>query len=259
MFGKGKVAIVTGIGPGMGRSIALGFARHGVDVAIAARRKDRLEAVAADVRALGREPLVMPLDITDRAGCQKLVAAAEERFGGVDYLVQNGHDEGDWSPAHQADPERWRRVFEVNFFGALHLAQAAVPAMLKRGGGAMCFVNTGASIRVPPGMGAYSASKAALASLTRTMALELGPQKIRVNGIYLGATQGETLEKAAAHAGPAQGMTAEQYKERKPLEFALRAIPTPDECTGSVLYLCSDLSAPVTGHHIAVNGGQWIT
>lgn len=259
MFEQGKVAVVTGIGPGMGRSIALDFARQGVDVAIAARRAERLEAVAEEVRALGRHPLVMPLDITDQEGCRRLIASAAERFGGVDYLVQNGHDEGDWSPAHEADPDRWRRVFEVNFFGALHLAQAAVPAMRARGEGAMVFVNTGAAVKAPPGMGAYAASKAALASLVRSLALELGPMKIRVNGVYLGATTGETLDKAAANAAPAQGVTPEEWMARKPGEFALRAIPTPEECAGSVLYLCSDLARPVTGCHIAVNGGQWIS
>jgi NAD(P)-dependent dehydrogenase (short-subunit alcohol dehydrogenase family) len=259
MFESGMAAIVTGVGPGMGRSIALGFAREGVDVALAARRVERLEAVAREIRSLGREPLVMPLDITDGDGCRRLVAATAERFGGVDCLVQNGHDEGDWSPAHLADAERWRRVFEVNFFGALNLAQAAVPAMRARGGGAMVFVNSGAAIKAPPGMGAYAASKAALASLVRSMALELGPEKIRVNGVLLGATTGETLDKAAANAGPAQGVTPEEWIARKPAEFALRAIPTPEECAGSVLYLCSDLARPVTGHHVAVNGGQWIS
>jgi NAD(P)-dependent dehydrogenase (short-subunit alcohol dehydrogenase family) len=259
MFQPGKVAIITGIGPGMGRSIALGFARHGVEVAIAARREDRLDAVARELRALGREPLVMPLDITDRNGCGKLVAAAVKRFGGVDYLVQNGHDEGDWCLAHEANPDRWRRAFEVNFFGALNLAQEVVQTMRERGGGAMVFVNTGAAIRVPFGMGAYAASKAALASLVRSLALELGSLKIRVNGIYLGATTGETLDKAAEKAGAAQGLSAEEWMARKPAEFALRAIPAPDDCAGSVLYLCSDLAKPVTGHHVAVNGGQWVS
>jgi NAD(P)-dependent dehydrogenase (short-subunit alcohol dehydrogenase family) len=243
----------------MGRSIALGFARQGVEVAIAARRAQRLEAVAEEIRAFGVEPLLFPLDITDRDGCRSFISAAAERFGGVDFLVQNGHDEGDWCPAARADPDRWRRAFEVNFFGALHLAQAAVPHMSKRGGGAIVFVNSGAAIRVPPGMGAYSASKAALASLTRTMALELGPSQIRVNGVYLGAVQGETLAAASHKASAALGISAEEWLRRKPAEFALGAVPTPDDCAGAVVYLCSDLSKAVTGHHVAVNSGQWIS
>src|SRR3954471_11727178 len=123
LFGGRRVAIVTGIGPGMGRSIALGFAERGVDVALGARRVERLEAVADEIRALGREPLVHPIDITDRDACRALVDATAERFGGVDYLVQNGHHEGDWARVLDADADSWRQIFEVNFFGSLHLVQ----------------------------------------------------------------------------------------------------------------------------------------
>lgn len=261
MFGEGKVAIVTGIGPGMGRSIALGFASRGVDVALAARRKERLDAVADEVRALGREPLVYPLDITDRAGCQGLIAATAEKFGGVDFLIQNGHDEGDWTPAIQADPDRWRRAFEVNFFGALHLAQAAAPAMRERGGGAMVFVNSGGALhaaKVPVGMGSYSASKAALASLTRTLASELADWKIRVNGVYLGAVAGETVEAAARTSGAAEGITPEAWMQRMLAPFAVPVLPTPEQCAGTILYLCSELAAAMNGQNIPVNGGQWL-
>jgi NAD(P)-dependent dehydrogenase (short-subunit alcohol dehydrogenase family) len=167
MFGTAKVAVVSGVGPGMGRSIALGLARGGVDVVLAARRAERLEAVAAEVRALGREPLVVPTDITDRDACQRLVAAAEERFGGIDVLVQNGHHEGDWQRVVDADPDVWRGIFDVNLFGALHLVQAVVPVMGERGGGSIILVNSGAAVRTPATMGAYSTSKAALAAERR--------------------------------------------------------------------------------------------
>ena len=247
MFGEGKVAVVTGIGPGMGRSIAVGFARHGVDVVLAARRAERLDMVAADVRALGREPLVVPTDITDADACRALVAAAADRFGGVDYLVQNGHHEGDWARVMDADADSWRSIFEVNLYGALHLAQAAVPLMRERGGGAVVFVNSGAALRNPPTMGAYTASKAALATLVRTLALEVGEWKVRVNGIFLGPVQGENLDR------PHIDLAA------KAKEIPLGTIPTPDECAGSVLFFCSDLAAAVTGQHLSVNGGQWTT
>ena len=247
MFSEGKVAVVTGIGPGMGRSIAVGFARHGVDVVLAARRTDRLEAVAAEIRRLGRDPLAVPTDITDRDACRTLVANAVERFGGVDYLVQNGHHEGDWARVLDADPDSWRSIFEVNLFGALHLVQAAVPLMRDRGGGAVVLVNSGAALRNPPTMGAYATSKAALANLARTLAVEVGAWKIRVNGIFLGPVQGENLSRSGVDL------------EAKARELPLGTIPTPDECAGSVLFLCSDLALPVTGQHLSVNGGQWIT
>jgi NAD(P)-dependent dehydrogenase (short-subunit alcohol dehydrogenase family) len=258
MFGKGKVAVVTGIGPGMGRSIALAFARNGVDVAVGARRKERVDVVAAEIQALGRDVVALPTDLVNARSTAALIAAAEKRFGGVDFLVQNGHDEGDWGPAADADIGMWRRVFDVNVFGTLALVQACVPAMERRGGGAIVFISSGASIQAPPGMGAYAASKAALSSLTRSLALELGPKAIRVNEVVLGATAGETLNEASKKAAAMIGITAEEWMQRKPQEYALRAIPEPEDCAGSVMYLCSDLSKPVTGAHVPVNGGQWV-
>jgi NAD(P)-dependent dehydrogenase (short-subunit alcohol dehydrogenase family) len=259
MFGTAKVAVVSGVGPGMGRSIALGLARGGVDVVLAARRAERLEAVAAEVRALGREPMVVPTDITDREACHRLVAAAGQRFGGIDILVQNGHHEGDWQPVADADPDEWRRIFEVNLYGALHLVQAVVPVMRGRGAGSIILVNSGAAVRTPPAMGAYSTSKAALAALTRTLAVEAGRWQIRVNGVYLGPVLGENLTRLGAGAAAAAGTTVEEWLKVKATEMPLGFVPTPDQCAGAVLFLASELAAAVTGQHLSVNGGQWLT
>jgi NAD(P)-dependent dehydrogenase (short-subunit alcohol dehydrogenase family) len=129
MFDEGSVAVVTGAGPGMGRAIALGFARGGVDVVIASRRRERLEPIAEEVRALGREAVVVPADLSKPDDCRAVVDAAIERFGRLDHLVQNGHHAGDWARVADADPASWQEVFDVNFFGSLHLIQAAVPVM----------------------------------------------------------------------------------------------------------------------------------
>lgn len=259
LFSEGSVAIVTGIGPGMGRSIALGLARHGVRLTLGARRSDRLRAVADDVAAVGVEPLVVPVDITDPGACRALVAATQERFGGVDMLVQNGHHEGDWTPVMEADPDSWRRVFDVNLFGSLHLVQAAVPAMRQRGGGSVVLVNSGAAVRTPPTMGAYSTSKAALADLVRTLALEVGEWGVRVNGVFLGPVLGENLLRTGQEAAASAGISVERWLEAKANEIPLGFVPSPDQCAGTVLYLCSDLASPVTGQHVSVNGGQWTT
>jgi NAD(P)-dependent dehydrogenase (short-subunit alcohol dehydrogenase family) len=259
MFGAGKVAIVTGIGPGMGRSIAVGFAERGVDVALAARRVERLEDVAKEIRAIGREPLVAPTDITDRDACRSLVEQTVERFGGVDFLVQNGHHEGDWARVVDADADSWRSIFEVNLFGALHLVQSAVPHMRERGGGSIVLVNSGAALRTPPTMGSYSTSKSALAALARTLALEVGGWNIRVNGVFLGPVEGENLFRMGKGAASNAGVAFEQWVAQKAAEMPLGFIPTADQCAGTVLFLCSDLAQVVTGQHISVNGGQWIT
>jgi NAD(P)-dependent dehydrogenase (short-subunit alcohol dehydrogenase family) len=259
LFATGRVALVTGIGPGMGRSIALAFARAGVDVVLAARRAERLEAVAAEIRALGREPLVVPTDITDPDACRRLVAAAVERFGGIDVLIQNGHHEGDWTPVVDADPESWREIFEVNLFGALHLVQAVVPVMRARGGGSVILVNSGAAVRTPVSMGAYSTSKSALAALARTLALEVGRWGIRVNGVFLGPVLGENLERMGSGAAAAAGSSLDEWLKTKATEMPLGLVPSADQCAGTVLFLASDLASVVTGQHVAVNGGQWLT
>ncbi len=249
--------MITGVGPGMGRSIARGFAQHGVDVVIGARRIDRLEAIAQEIRDIGRDPLVVQVDLVDREGCFGLIESAVERFGGVDFLVQNGHHEGDWSPVAEANPDDWRAVMEVNLFGALHLLQAVSPVMHSRGGGSVVLVNSGAAVRFPVNMAAYSASKSALAALVRTAALELGSQGIRVNGVYLGPVEGETMRGWGATAASESGTSLDAWLDEKAREIPLGRIPTPDDCAGSVLFFCSDLAAPVTGQHLSVNGGQW--
>jgi NAD(P)-dependent dehydrogenase (short-subunit alcohol dehydrogenase family) len=256
LFEEGAVAVITGAGPGMGRAIALGFAEHGVDVVLASRRRERLETIARDVRNTGREALVVVADLAKADDCHRIVEQAMSRFGRLDHLVQNGHHPGDWVQVVDADPEVWHQVFEVNLFGALHLLQAAVPVMAE--GSSVVLVNSGAALRNPPSMGAYSASKAALASLVRTAALELGP-KVRVNGVFLGPVTGESLDAGAAATAEAQGVTEEEFFRQRAQELPIRQIPSPEQCAGAVLFFASGLASPVTGQHLAVNGGQWVS
>jgi NAD(P)-dependent dehydrogenase (short-subunit alcohol dehydrogenase family) len=253
---EGQVAIVTGIGPGMGRSIALALAREGADLVLAARRPERCEAVAEEVRDLGRIALVMPTDIADAGQCDELVDATVERFGGLDVFVQNGHHPGDWSPAVDADLDSWHEIMEINFFGALKLVQRVVPVMAARGGGRVVLVNSGAMISNPATMGAYSASKAALGSLVRTLSNEVATKGVLVNGVTLGPVQGENYSRFVP------GDTDEEKNavvDERGRALPLGHIPTPDECAGAVLFFASDLAAPITGQHLAVNGGQWVS
>ena len=256
MYTEGAVAIVTGAGPGMGAAIAYGFARHGVKVVLAARRLDRLEAVAEQVRALGSEAHVVVADLAQQDDCRDVVDQAMDRFGRVDHLVQNGHHPGDWSRVVDADPDSWRQIMDVNFFGAVHLLQSADAVMTE--GSSVVLVNSGAAFRNPPTMGAYSASKAAMASLVRTSAVEMGP-KVRVNGVYLGPVTGESLDNGAKLSAEGQGITEEEWLRQRAEQLPIGQIPTPEQCAGSVLFLCSDMATPVTGQHLSVNGGQWVT
>ncbi len=253
-----KVAIVTGIGPGMGRSIALLFARQGAEIVLAARRANSLEAVAKEICAIGHEPLVVPTDIADEAQCDALVDAALARFGGVDVFVQNGHHAGDWKPVTGAAIGDWRQVMDVNFFAALKLSQRVIPSMAARGGGRIVLVNSGAALRNPATMGAYAASKSALASLARTLANEVGHSGILVNSLTLGPVAGDNQAQFIA-AGDVGEQERQRLLDEKGKALPLGHIPTPDECAGAVLFLASPLAAAITGQNLVVNGGQWVT
>lgn len=257
MLLEDKVAIVTGVGPGLGRDIALLFAREGAQLVIAARNAERLAKIAAEAEGFGREVLTRPTDLSDRASCRALVDAALERHGRVDVLVQNGHYDGDYKLVTDSDPQDWRDIMEVNLFGALHLVQAVAPSMRARGDGRIVLVNSGASTDPPPTLGAYAASKAALASLVRTIAVELGPDGIRANGIQLGPMVGENLQGYLEDLARAAGRSYEEERALYEQQFALRQTPTTEECAGTALFLASDLARPITGQSIAVNGGKW--
>jgi len=254
-----KIAVVTGVGPGMGRSIVHLFAREGASLALGARNEERLQSIAREAEALDRSVITLPTDLTNRDSCRRIVQAAIDRFGGVDILVQNGADIGDFVAAEDADPNRWREIMEANFFGALHLVQAVVPSMKQRGKGRLIFVNSGAGIDPAPLFGGYGASKAALASLVRSLATELGPFGIRANGVHLGPVNEDHYQRWAEDEAHKAGLSVAQWTNDFVKIFPLRYVPPPEECAGTVLFLASDLSCPITGQAICVNAGRFGT
>jgi len=259
MLLKDKVAIITGIGPGMGRAIALAFAREGASLAIGARTEDRLRAIAKEAEAFGHPVIAMPTDLADEQSCHQIVQAAIERFGGVDILVQNGADGGDFKSVMDAKPDRWHRIMEVNFFGSVYLVQAAVPSMKERGEGRIILINSGAGVDPMPNFGGYGASKAALASLVRSLATELGQFGIRANGVHLGPVAEEHHRQWQVIQARKTGISVEEFSKQFTAIFPLRYVPSPEECAGTVLFLASDMSRPVTGQAFFVNCGRFGT
>ncbi|HEY4377205.1 MAG TPA: SDR family NAD(P)-dependent oxidoreductase, partial [Acidimicrobiales bacterium] len=192
MLLDGKVAIVSGIGPGMGRDISLAFAREGAHVVLGGRTQSRLEEVAKEVEAAGVKALPVVCDITDEASCQALAAQAAAELGGIDIVVNNAYDGGDAKTLMDADLARWHQTMEVNLFGALYLTRAAVPHLEASGDGRVIMINSMSTQRIQPKFGAYNASKSALAGITKTLALELGPKGIRVNAVHPGYIYGDS-------------------------------------------------------------------
>jgi len=258
MLLEDKVAIVSGIGPGMGRDIARLLAEHGADLVLGARRTDRSEEVAEEVRALGRRAEVVRLDITEAELCDAAVAVAVERLGGLDILVNNAFQDGNHKAFLDAPLEEWRQTMDVNFWGTLQMTRAAVPAMIDRDGGRIVMVNTMSAHRIEPGYGAYAASKGALETATKTLATELGQHGIRVNGIHPGYIWGDSVEWYFDHLGKKRGISGEEVYREVADQTSLKYLPHSSEIAGSVLFFASDLSKPVTGQSLDVNCGHWM-
>lgn len=253
----GRVAIVSGIGPGMGRSIALALAQAGADVVLGARNEASLRAVAEEVEALGRRAVSVPTDITDVEQCQRLVGTAVDELGRLDVLVNNAYAEEDWhDPFDGFDPARWRTPIDVNVFGTLQLSQAAVPHLKAAGGGSIVMITT-LSVKNPiPLLAGYAASKRALTTAAQSMASELGASGIRVNCVAPGHIMGDPLaeyfEWNAEQRGVSPDVIAEEIKAMNPLHH----IAHPDEIAQAVLFFASDLSRVITGQTLDVNCGR---
>ena len=252
-----RIGIVSGIGPGVGRCVALAFAREGADVVLAARTAEALDAVAAEIRALGRRALPVPTDIAQPADCARLVERTLAEFGRVDVLVNNAFLTHPWGPIESADFDAWRRIFDVNLFGSLRLSQLVLPAMRTQGGGSIVMVNTMSTRIVEPNVGGYASSKAALMTATQTLAKEVGKDHIRVNSVVPGYIWSEKLEAYFRHLAKEQGRTYEQVFEDVAGRTALHHIPDSAEVADAVLFFASDLSRAITGQALDVNGGHY--
>ena len=210
MLLEGKVGLVSGIGPGMGRDIALAFAREGADVALLGRTEARLRSVAEEVEALGRRALPVVCDIADEGACVAAAAAVADGLGGIDVLVNNAYHGGDAKPFMEADFADWHTTMEVNLFGSLYLTRACVPHLEASGDGRVVMINTMSVQRIERRWGAYVASKGALAAITKTLARELGAKGIRVNGVHPGYIYGESVEWYFNHLAEKRGVTFQE-------------------------------------------------
>lgn len=183
---KGKVAIVTGAGRGIGKAIAQAYARAGAAVCCTARSEAEIHETMEDILAAGGQGLAVPMDVTQLATVQQMIRVTVETFGGLDILVINAGVSGENQTVEDSDPEIWRTTVEVNLLGAYYCAQAAIPALKQRGAGKIITVGSGRGHRGVVGLSAYSCSKAGLWMLTRLLAQELSPYNISVNELIPG-------------------------------------------------------------------------
>ena len=256
MLLEGRAAVVTGIGPGIGRAVALALAREGADVALGARTESNLKEVANEVEALGRKAVWHPTNIANNDDCLALTAAAKDAFGKIDVVVQNAFMHGPFAGAMETDPEDWRKVHKVNVMGTLQMIQASVPHMGE--GGSIVVTNTMASRTSTPIEGAYAASKAAMLSLARTLAIELGPRGIRVNSVLPGYVLGPSLEVYFQWQASDQGRTRQDIHDDIANQTALKRLVTPEDIANAILFLASPLANGITGVTLDVNAGHYM-
>jgi NAD(P)-dependent dehydrogenase (short-subunit alcohol dehydrogenase family) len=252
-----QAAIVTGGGGGIGRAIAIAFAGAGADVVIADIVPERCEEVAARVRELGRQALPVPMDAADSTQVRDMVAKAEQHFGRIDILVNSAG--GVSKRAFLAQSERsWRKHIDLNLISLLTATQAAVPVMIKGGrGGNIINVTSIEASRAAPNFSVYAACKAGINNFTRTLALELADDKIRVNAIapdYIvtPGTRGNNTGPVDTAKWFVPSATQEEMTRRRiPLGGAGEA----EDCGMAALYLASRMSHYVTGIVLPVDGG----
>lgn len=256
MLLEGKVAIVSGVGPGLGRATALAFAAEGASVVLAARTSAYVEQVADELGRLGSEVEPVVCDITDVERCSELVTRAVERFGQVDVLVNNAFKPDPSLRFEDVDLAQWREIVDVNVFGSLQLTQHVVPVMKERGSGSIIFVNAMVVRRMLPGLGGLAISKGALVSAAQLLALELGQYGIRVNSIVPGMMWGPTLQGYFEYLAASSGRTVDEQRNEAAREIPLGSIPLPEECARVAVFLASGMSATMTGQLVDTNGGQ---
>ena len=248
-----KVAIVTGASSGIGRATARLFAEEGARVVVTARREAELAALVAEIAGEGGEAVAVAGDVRDEEHAEAVVAAAIDRFGGLDIAFNNVGATGPARSVAALDLAEWRDTLDTNLTSAFLGAKYQIPAMIARGGGSLIFTATfvGHTVGIP-GMAAYAASKAGLVGLTQVLAAEFGAAGIRVNTIAPGGTDTPANFANAPDASP----DVRGYIEGL---HALKRLASPEEIARSVLHLASDASSFVTGTTFMVDGGVSIT
>lgn len=254
-----RTAVVTGVGPGLGRSIAMALAGQGAAVVAVARSQERLDAVADEITAAGGTCLAVAADITDAAACERVAATATEHFGRLDVLVNSAFVQPPFETIEQASIDTFRSAFEINVFAHVQMTKAVLPAMRAAGGGSVVFINTMSTRRTRKNFGIYTASKMALLGVAKVLAVELGPDRIRVNSVHPGYIWGDSVRTYFESLARQKGTTYEAEYDAVASETPLHHLPHPDEIAQAVVFLASDtMSSSITGESIDVNAGQWI-
>lgn len=249
---EGRVAIVTGAGRGIGRAIALAFAREGADIVIASRGLPEANETAGEVKALGRRALALPVDVSAQAQVDMMVASVINRLGKVDILVNNAGIQGPIGPTAENDTGHWVETVQVNLVGTFLCCRAVLPHMIKQQRGKIVNLSGGGATSARPYFSAYAASKTAVVRFTETLAQEVKGANIQVNAIAPGAVNTRMLQQVL-DAGDAAGEKARAEAKRQ-LESGGTS---PETAAALAVFLASAASDGLTGRLISAVWDDW--
>lgn len=248
----GKTAIVTGSSRGIGKAVALGFAKAGAKVVVTSRKIHDLEANVTEIKAFGGEAFPVQVHLGKMEEIKRMVSAVTDKFGRIHILVNNAGTSPASGSVLDADERLWETIMNLNLKGLYFTSQTVANVMKKQGGGKIINVASIDGIKPEPGVSIYNISKAGVRMITSAFAVELAPFNIQVNTIAPGPISTKLLDSHWAH------LPAEEFKKRKQ-ELAemtpMGRIGEPDEIVGAAIYLASDASSYTTGAEIVIDGG----
>jgi 3-hydroxybutyrate dehydrogenase len=252
---KGRHALVTGGGRGIGRATALALAREGASLTLCARTKKEIEAVADEVRGLGVKVLAVPADVGKPEDVKALFAAARAGLGPVDILV-NGAGIAPSAPLPRTTDEMWSQVIAVNLSGVFYGMREALPEMTGRGWGRVVNIASIAGKSAMPYIAAYVASKHGVLGLTKVAALEVALKGVTVNAVCPGYVDTPMTDGGIARMSEKTGRAPEEIRKHLEELSPQKRMVTSDEVAALVVYLCGDAARGITGQGLNVDGGS---
>jgi len=246
---QGKIALIAGGGGGIGRAVALSFAREGVRVAVADIAKENAEKVSQEIQALGRDAMACRVDLTNKSDVDRMVGEVGTRFGPIDILVNcQGWDR--LEPFVDSSEESWEKLLAINFKSVLYTAKAVLPQMISRGGGKIVNISSDAGRVGSSWEAVYAGAKGAVIAFSKTIAREVARYKINVNVVCPGLTETPLL----------QAVRSQSEQTAKIIDAVTKATPfrrpaQPQEIAEAVLFLTSPAANFITGQTLSVSGG----